>query len=319
MDRLSNLYQLLAKLFLGPINQDFIRLLRDLPVIEGFLRESFPDAQTDAALTDALAIESYRVFGLQVFPFAGCFCSTEDWIGTVTAHQVALKYEASGFRVPTLDSERADHIGHELLFLSFLLRRELQNADPGYFRAAQKKFLESDVLPWILPLVIAITQQHSFFFTQTANLLLSTLIFHRESLGINSSIPTDLVPTGSEVDPEKFLNSPETGFNEIVEHLLRPGFSGIYLSMAFISETMRCNQVPAGFGDRKSLMHELFSSGTQFEKIHEILGGLLQFVDSWYDNLLDQPEALIPYCKGWLQNNRNTRVLLTNMQLKIAR
>jgi TorA maturation chaperone TorD len=319
IERLASLYQLLARLLLGPIDQDLVTRLLTLPLLEGLLRESFPEADTVEALTERLAVDSYRIFGLQVFPFAGCFSTQDDWLGTSTAHQVALKYESCGFHVPTLDSERPDHIGHELLFLSFLLTKELQGENSPSFRAEQRDFLEQHILTWCVPLAIAMSQQHSYFFDQIAKLLQATLIFHRETIPEGApNIPPNLGDAPPR-DTEKFLAHSKTGLNEIADHLLRPSSAGIYLNLGFIAEIVQRCDVPAGFGDRRSLLRELFSSGAQFEKMGEVLDALLQFVDLWHDRLLDQPQSLGPYYRSWLSNNRNTRNLLETIQGKIAR
>ncbi len=269
------------------------------------LAEHLPDSSSDAALEQAAA-EHYRVFGMNVFPYAGAFLDDSRLLGGHPAEEALVFYAQAGF-VPATSAEGPDHLGHELMFAAQLV---LDEADDLLGR-----FLQYHLLAWILPLHLAVRRQDSPFYTaltaagvQQAARCLAKFAPRRPEPDYRFSAP-----------PPDLLQNPETRLKDIAALLLTPVHSGIFLSRENIGDLGRLSRVPRGFGDRVQLLGNLLRAAAEYETLDGVIDLLKDQVSGWIGDYAawEAHPQLGPGARFWKARAGSTLQLLEDMQAAV--
>ncbi len=301
----SRAYALFARVLVAGPSPETVSLLRQLPTLSGYL----PD---DVSL-DPCAAEHHRLFGLEVYPYAGVFTSDEALIGQ-TATDLTQVYARAGF-TPTLRDVSPDHLGVQFSFLSFLAGAEADALEDGvtdasaHLQGLQRSFLDQHLLMWLPPMLAAIRQQRSSVWTQLVELGAELASDQRQQLAGDSAIVT---PAASKV-PD--LTQEGTSLDHIVSYLLAPKASGVMLSRGAIVALGRSDELPSGFGSRAVTLRNLIFSAAKYDAwprlLHELVA-LVKVHATVYAELAKNA-YMAPSAHWWQQRTAATITMLQAM------
>jgi TorA maturation chaperone TorD len=300
----TRLYSLLARLFVEGVQARTLTQLEQL----GWLDPS----STDATLQlEDLAADHHATFALGVFPYAGVFLDASASAGGY-ADTVRDHYTRSGY-TPRLDELSPDHLGVELGFLAFLTGAQadaLEDGRPGIALALERplaEFLDACVLAWLPALVAAVEDLPGTdaFWSVLVRDTLALLADHR------SKLPSPVVPVAL-IEPGDLLADPRTGVRQIVERLLTPAISGVFLTRSDIVGLGRAHELPRGFGSRLLMLENLLRSAIDYSELGPLIAALDERLDQ-RDHSLAQIAAahdLAAAVAPWRDALLHTRALL---------
>ena len=260
---------------------------------------------------DELAADHQHLFGFNLYPYQSIFLDPSGLLGGDVTAGVLLAYDDAGFDVG-VSSESADHIGHELRLLAYLCGLEAGvAASPGAgpIVTRQRAFLEGHLLRWLPALVLAIGQSGLPFYDSLARLTLEIVAEHWASLEQEPAVFELPAPPG-------LLADDRTGLKEIVNYLLTPVYSGLFLSRDDIGRLARQLSVPRGFGGRGQLLLNLLRSAANYDALPAVLELLGEQVAAWimgYQEMAGRPE-LSPFSSVWLARATRTAGLIGDIE-----
>lgn len=277
----SRAYDLLGQLYLTGITAG------NLPRVQ-----AVPELSQEVSLpfdADDAAADHHHLFGFNVYPYQSLFLDPVGLLGGHVTERVAQSYKRSGYQ-PGTAAESADHIGFELGQLAFLSAAEAEALASGepevkrrthvrQIRGRQLAFLDEHLLHWIGPLTLAVGQQGQPFYSALAEVTFDLVQEQAAELYSESGRPFK-GEQSAPVIPD-LLEDEGTGLKEIVEFLLTPIHSGIYLSRDDIGRLARQQGVPRGFGDRQLLLLNLLRSAAKYEALREVIDGLEGLARQW--------------------------------------
>ena len=307
----SRAYGLLSQLYLTGVTSNNLAQVRAVPELAGKLVLPFE--------ADEAAADHHHLFGFNVHPYQSYFLDPAGLLGGPITGSVIQSYNRSGFQ-PETSTESADHAGFELGFLAFLCAAESEVFEVDAVQQLQERqfaFLHEHLLQWIGPLTLAIGQQDQPFYSAVAEVTLDLLQEQAAGLEAHFSRGPN-TPIASTNIPD-LLTDDETGLKQIVDFLLTPVYSGIYLSRDDIGRLARRQAVPRGFGDRRALLLNLLRSAANYDALGEIindLGGLARRWEGAYAEMAERP-GIGAYVASWRSRAAGTVDLLEQMHSRV--
>jgi TorA maturation chaperone TorD len=303
-------YGLLSQLYLAGVRPQTLPQVQAVPERSAELAAPF-----DA---DEAAADHHHLFGFNVHPYQSFFLDPAGLLGGPVTESVTRTYGNSGF-YPETSSESADHIGFELGFLSFLCAAEAEAlADDrpeaaGQWQERQREFMQTHLLRWIGPLTLAVDQQGHRFYRVLAGITFDVVQEHASGLSTHMN---DSATGDSSLPPvPKILEDEKTGLKDIVDFLLTPAYSGIYLGRDDIGRLARQQAIPRGFGDRGQLLLNLLRAAANYGALGEVIKELESFTGRWLANYdeLGAREGAGPFMAVWRDRAAGTAALLQQM------
>jgi len=284
---------------------------------DGLTPESLPLVMPDGEMrfdADLLEAERYRVFGLNVYPYAGVFLGADGLMGGTEAEASAAFYARVKWDAPSHD---ADHIGMQLGVLAWLTGAEadaLADGKPGQqarIQALRRDVLDRRVLTWLPMLARAVASQESRVYERVIGLALDLAAEDRAELGEGESRPAFVLPT-----PPDVLADPKTSLRDIASVLMTPAWAGVYLSREDVGRLARRHHLPSGFTDRKTLLHNVFRAAVDYGVFAALIADLCQTVTGWGDYFHQQANnpVLQAGCLVWARQTERTLDLLRHIE-----
>ena len=303
-------YALFGRLYLEGVTAVTLPTLQSIPELAGTLPNTF-----DA---DEAAAEHQSLFGFNVFPYESIFLDETGLLGGAATDAALESYRQAGFPFGD-NSASADHIGHELALLAHLCGAEAEALEDNLplvterMRGLQRDFLQSHLVRWLPPFVLAVKRQERPFYTALAAL---TLEFANDHGGAFRETPLE-APLPK---PPNLLDNDKTSLKDIAEFLTTPPHSGIFLSRDDVGRLARQMDLPRGFGDRTQMLTNLMRTAAQYDTLPALLEAIRQHVVAWnndYDQIaLDYP-TLIPFITPWQTRLQAAQQILHCIQEQI--
>ncbi|MEM8862313.1 MAG: molecular chaperone TorD family protein [Chloroflexota bacterium] len=289
----ANAYRLFSRLFLEGVTEKIADLIRQIPDLSRLINFDRGYAE--------LAADHYSIFVHNLPPYASIFLEENGQPGGDISESAAKAFRDCGYRTRT-QGESADHFGHLLGCLSFLCGAESDAWEDGVphvagqMRQIQAEILEHHILPWLYPFFWGIRSLDNSFYKLVANLTVDILTDHYKSLGnLHGTFST---PLGKEEN----LGGKDTKLKEIVEYMLRPARSGLWLSPAKIHDLGRDYQLPRGFGDRQTTLSNLLKAAGKYESFTSLMDQLsAEYAEAHveFENIRIQQPELAPFLYPW--------------------
>ncbi|MGB0386748.1 MAG: TorD/DmsD family molecular chaperone [Ardenticatenaceae bacterium] len=317
-------YMLLSRLYLEGLTEELLPYAQALPSLAATLPDSFE--------ADEAAADYQSLFGFNLFPYESIFLDPSGLLGGTMTERVANDYRQAGFAVR--DGESADHIGNELAFLGFLSGAEADAWEDNLvgialrMRHMARDFLQTHLLRWLPPFIIALQRQPHAFYARLADLTLDVVTTHL-SAPANDLMEMMLPPFSDNIPPIKptipsFLPSPptlltdeNTSLKDIASYLISPPISGIYLARDDIVQLGRQQRLPRGFGKRQQILTNLLRVASQYDEWPTLLSSLQEQLEAWraaYINYHLTHPHLAPFADVWLTRATRTCDVLEEMR-----
>ena len=313
-----DLYRLLARLYLTPIDATRVAELRGLP---GFA-EHLPQAPALDGWLDELAVEYERLFGRNIYPYESIFRDRELMLNTAAADRIAGLYRAYDVELDWTQAGVPDHLAVELNCMAELLEREalaLARGDGDAARRArsvQARYLREHLVNWapICALTLARIAEHPLYValaTLTNELVLSDLaaLPSEPTSNVQAAIP---LLARDDVEDER-------GLGQVVRRLITPVDAGLLLTRADLSALGRAGGLPVTIGDREQMLRSLFESAGQFEQILVLLGALQELfeaVDRELVALMHDHPAWEAYGLLWRTRLSTSQAMLQELRIQ---
>lgn len=304
----SRAFDMLAGMVARGLAPEHLEILRSMSSFAGLLPKSLRGAAADKA-----AAEHYTVFGLNVFANASVFLEADAQLGGATAERSRAAYAALGFTPPP-DLE-ADALPAQLRCLSFLCGVEAdaleqrRGAAARHARRKQSAFLRDHLLPWLPPLSEALARQSSKLYAEMSGLMANMCFDHYAAITPQSATPKS---------PLKAIGMPgKMSVRAISRHLLTPAQSGIFLSRDDLVSLARSVELPASFGERVTMLGDLFHAAGQFERLPALLDGLdglAERAQVAHRTFMQGTPGSDPFVAPWIERLNGMRFLLVLMR-----
>lgn len=299
-------YHLFGRLFLEGITADLLPYTDAVPELGELARTIDPDQA---------AADHYHLTAVSVFPYESIFLDPSGLLGGAVSDRLLTIYDQNGYQALS----DADHIGHELLFMSQLCAAEaeawqLGNGDAAtLWQSRQQAFLTSHLLSWLAPLVVAVGQSDSLFYGPLANLTLDLAADH---LGeAQADPPAITLPT------PPALAADDSGLKDIARYLATPPYSGLFLSRDAISALARRHNLPRGFGDRAQMLANLLRTAGQYDLASNVFLDLAAVSVKWrkqYEEQQTRYPEISPWIRPWQEHISQTAVALEELSETVA-
>jgi TorA maturation chaperone TorD len=303
---------LLGQLYLTGVTPETLVQVQAVPELAAELAVRF-----DA---DEAAADHHHLFGFNVHPYESFFLDPAGLLGGPVTEGVGQRYQQLGFQ-PGTGGESADHVGFELGLLAFLCTAEAEAMADGQSEVAQQianeqlAFLQDHLLAWLGPLTLAVKQQVQPFYSALTSLTFDLVQAHAAELSarLKRRRPGNGGPLP---DAPDILGDEGTGLKEIVDFLLAPAYSGIYLSRDDIGRLARRQAIPRGFGDRRQLLLNLLRSAADYDAVGEVIEGLETLTGRWLADYEEMGawEGVGPFIAAWRSRAAGTAALLEQMR-----
>lgn len=258
----------------------------------------------DYASIDELEAEHYDLFGLTVYPYRNFFLDFEGKFGGEDSSDLIAFYQKHNF-----DHEKGmagagpTHLGTQLKFLSQL--------SPASDR---KIFLEQFVFDWIFPFQYAVEDANNSVFSKVV--LAVTDLLHAEYKTLSETQAESgfslKLPPFTQID--EFLSNKDTSLNEISEFLLKPAYSGIYISRHLIKKMAADLNVPVGFGERRTIFSNLLQTASRFDNWGTFLSMLDGELSRWESRYQSIDESLSPIKQEWMAAVQRSKSLTEKLK-----
>ena len=306
----SRLYRLLAELFLHGLRPDLIGHVQALsPFVDAL--DAMGCLLEDPAHLDELAAAHERLFGFNVFPMQGVFLGSKARTGGEETRRILAFYQKISFPTAS-NAEGPDHIGALLHCLAFLSRAEAEADDPQYIELIKKlttELFDQHLLRWLPSLTVAMRRLADPFHAALINTTFELAMTHREALETPAATTFELPA------PTLDLDHPRTSLSDLAAFWLTPSSCGIFVSREDIRRLSRSGDLPAGFGPRQTMMHNLLHSAADYDGVDGIARGLEALFDETQRSFLllreQHAEAWTSLLTPWLEVLKRSRALLT--------
>lgn len=303
-------YALLSTLLLEGIDAERLALVRALPR----LHESLPAAELGL---DELAAEHQRLLGHELFPFAGAFTSRDGLVGAGKAAEV-LRSAHAALGLPCDDEPSPDHLGQGLRLLGIMVEAELEarahgdEADVRTLVRWQRRVLDEALLPWMPPLLAALSGQPGSLWTRALELAVGVLARHRAELGGLVLLDDE----GTDDEPEAVLDDPHTGLRTVAAVLVTPARSGVFLARRDLDAVARRCALPGGFGARKDVLERLLRVAAEYQQLPRVLDELQRLLDARDDTYagLEREPGLAAHVPAWRRRLAGSRRMLSRLR-----
>ena len=279
-------YYLFGRLYLDGITAELLPQLQAIPELAEAAQPHDPDLAAAA---------HYQLTAVDVFPYESIFLDPSGLLGGPLSDEAANLYNSAGYEVLS----DYDHLGHELGFLAHLCGMEAASRTRGSEEATalwasrQQSFLAGHLLRWLPPLVVAVQQAGSPFYTLLAGLTLELCVDHVQEDGRATLIFLPQSPQITGVD---------SSLKDITHMLATPPYSGLFLSHRAISALARHHELPRGFGDRVQILTNLLRTAGQYDAataVFQDLAGIFNEAAIMYQEQHDGLPRLRPWLQPW--------------------
>lgn len=275
---------------------------------------------------DQAAADHQTLLGFALFPYQSIFLDPSGLLGGEESARVQHSYTHYGF-TPMTSAEAPDHIGHELACLAFLCAAEsdaVEDQRAGIVQQVQRlqvDFLQNHLLRWLPPLVLAMQRQQQPFYAALAELTLALVDHHLTEMQ-DRRVPGAVATATFTLPPAPtLLEERTTTLPDIVDWLLAPPYSGLFLSRDDLGRLARRYQLPRGFGDRALLLTNLLRSAIKYDcfaalitDLHTLVGAEAQA----YQRFADEMPASAPWLARWQAQTTATATLLLRLNTLAA-
>lgn len=306
-------YTLISQLYLNGITDELVPYIQALPALAAHLPD-LSESDWSAYASDAAA-EHYNLFGFNIFPFESVFLDETGLLEGTIPEEVNKRYQQAGFQV----TQNADHIGNQLAFLAFLSGAEAdawedQLSHVAYrIRRIQQDFLQTHLLYWLSPFVIALQYQSASFYVELANLTLDLVHNHYSDLSHDLTLASEsgkkTLPAAPSLSSFLDLEDEQSKLKKIGSYFVTPPYSGIYVSRHDIALLGRQHRLPRGFGGRKQLFNNLLRVASQYDEVPTLLHAIQQLAERWladYTTLQQTRPELTPFIALWRERTIST-------------
>jgi TorA maturation chaperone TorD len=306
----SRAYALLARLVsAGPTPR-----LLELATLDARLAHAIASY---AGELDSLAADHQHVLGFCCPPFESALLDPESNVGGEISDRVRRALGAADGAIGP-GGEAADHLASELFALALFAgaeadaARDAERSIAARLRARSRHLLDAHLLRWLPMFAAAVRRAERAWPTALLDTIEDVALQHRSQLG-----PPDPDDLGFELPPLAVaLDDPATGLAEIAAALAHPARAGCLVTRDDIARLGRRSGTPRGFGDRKTLLENLLSSGAGLGSLPDVLGGLIELLiavraDLGAERLADAPHALRA---PWQARIDETRALLEQLR-----
>jgi hypothetical protein len=232
---------------------------------------------------------------MSVPPYEGAFLDRKGGVGWAATDRLRDSYRAIGF-IHDPKGEGAEHLSTELRALASasamearLVAAAADTADVEALRSAQRDFLDAHLLLWLPSFAAATRGVDRPLPNALVEQILDVVLLHRTELGA----PRAPAPTSLE-GPPLDLDDPDVDMREIATHLSVPARAGLLISRADVARVGRGQRVPRGFGERRTLIHNLLRSAVALDVLPDVIRDLRALIGE-RDVLLANPRyAVVP-------------------------
>jgi TorA maturation chaperone TorD len=290
----------LARLWLAELDAAGAERARAAPALAGLV-------PADEVGLMELAAAFQDLFGFLIPPYESLFVDPSAMLGAPATSRLAGRLAAAGWAPPaTARVAEPDHIGIELLALAEAL-------DSG--RTALAGMLLRDHLAlWLPTLVIAIRRSRPHpVYAALAETTLEAVLGQLAPItadGASADPFPDLPPApeyhGDDGQPRPPRPEPgddtDPSLNRLVDRLLKPRESGLYLSRQDLAAIARAAELPLAGGGRFQALRGLFEAAGTYDAVPRLLAGLDQVWAEWdeaYATVQVSYPGWEPYGAGW--------------------
>ena len=255
-------YETVGQVFLGLPGSSPLKLLKKLNLSSvGITEEEF-------------FCLHYETFGRQWPPYHSVFWSLDEEKDYFRSHLFSFLEEEDDFKKrPEFKKESPDHIGLQFLFLSHLLKRELE--DPlKKITVKRQHFFDSYLFPFCKFFLLTLEKESASIFGSLAKDLFKKMMDDFKVGPKEESFIGGVVPAPS-------LLKKDLGLKDMATYLLNPSKVGFFLGQKGLRDCAMSCDVPIGFGKRGEILLQLFYTSLDFEKLGPLLDALKKEVQTW--------------------------------------
>ena len=308
----SRAYGLLAALWRHGVTPELRAYITGLPALEAALPTPYSP--------DSAAAEHYALLGLTVFPYASAFLDEAGQVGGAWSAQAAAAYVACGFRPSPADAP--DHVATELDALAFLVGAEADAVTDGlthvatHMRSLQCDFLRTQLTPWLQPFLLAVDLAELPFYRALADLTRRVVCAHMDVCAV--AAPSAPVAESAVTSPPPDPAAAATTLRDLVDFLMTPARAGVFITRTDLRTLAHAHATPAGFGDRRQTLLNLFRSAAVYEQLPGLLADVRALVLRWQAHYATAPHAAEAAAYAhlsapWLPRVEQTLGLVTQM------
>ena len=283
-------YETVGQIFLGLPESLPLRLLKELNLLTvGITEEDF-------------FCLHYETFGRQWPPYHSVFWSLDEERDYFRSHLFSFLEDEENFKKrPEFKKEPPDHIGLQFLFLSHLLKRELEGPSKKTRRKRQH-FFESYLFPFCKFFLLTLEKESSSLFGRLAKDLFKKMMNDFKGPSIKKlpleSASQRALYTGT-VGLAPSLLGRDLGLKDMTGYLLNPSKVGFFLGQKGLRDCARSCNIPIGFGKRGEILLQLFYTSLDFEKLGPLLEALKREVQTWILFYKKKKEELRDFSSYW--------------------
>ncbi|MEC8623570.1 MAG: molecular chaperone TorD family protein [Bdellovibrionota bacterium] len=283
-------YETVGQVFLGLPGSSPLKLLKKLNQSNGGITE------------EDFFCSHYETFGRQWPPYHSVFWSLDEEKGYFRSHLFSFFEDEDDFKKrPEFKKESPDHIGLHFLFLSHLLKRELEDPSNKTLRKRQH-FFDSYLFPFCKFFLLTLEKESACLFGVLAKDLFKKMMDDFKGPSSNYSPPESAyqeAPYTGTVVPAPSLFNKDLGLKDMTAYLLNPSKVGFFLGQKGLRDCARSCEVPIGFGKRGETLLQLFYTSLDFEKLGALLEALKREVQTWILFYKKKKEELQAFSSYW--------------------
>ena len=292
-------YEAVGHVFLGLPGSSPLKLLKQLNLTHQGLTEE-----------DFFCLH-YETFGRQWPPYHSVFWSLEEEKDYFRSHLFSFFEDEDDFKKRSeFKKESPDHIGLHFLFLSHLLKRELQDSSNKTARKRQH-FFDSYLFPFCKFFLLTLEKESTSLFGGLAKELLKKMMNDFKGNPKEDSFIGGVVPAPS-------LLKKDLGLKDMTTYLLNPSKVGFFLGQKGLRGCASSCDVPIGFGKRGEILLQLFYTSLDFEKLGPLLEALKKEVQTWvlfYENKKKELQSFSSYWDVLIERSKGALNFLNEMKL----
>jgi len=269
---------------------------------------SYPDL-------DEAAAAHQHAFGLSVPPYEGAFLDAEGSVGGDCTSRLRDRFRSMGF-VNDPRAEGPEHLATQLRALAFLSAAEAdaqedERADAlEVIEAHARGLLDAHLLRWLPSFVAAVNAMGSRLPSALVDQVVDVVLMHRSGLAEPAPEDQAFELGGDPLD----LDDESLGVREIAAALAVAARVGALVGRDDVARVGRSQRVPRGFGERRTLIHNLLRTSVSLGSMPEVIDGLRSMLRDRRDALSDPRYLGVPGLEGLLTPWRK-RLVQTEAQL----
>lgn len=270
---------------------------------------------------DTMGALHHKIFGYEISCHEGVFRSSSGLVGGPRADQVTEAYHAVDFQPQNWLS--SDNLSAELGFLSFLCLREYhaflggEKTEASRMRQMQAAFLDHHLLCWLSACSAGVKGCGNPLYGKIAEIMVGITAEHRQHLAAEYEISS---PALEQVDVPD-LEATHTGLEQVIEYLVIPDRSGLFISHSHLVEIGRVLSLPRGFGSRRQVLRNLFDAAVRYDRervliqaIKEMLEGQRFLFETWTQEF----QVLGIFHLPWIEKMQTTTALMSVMEAAVT-